>query len=206
MKVTVALAIHQWEKNRSQRAEKPKPRRRYEGDDYQGEKHPSEVKQTAEERLGGFRHTTVGIKRLVRVDCPHGFGVPQRQATRNKRPQQRQSGFWPKTRDRTEHKQENAVHFRLPHGVFRPLYLVHHGNVDLAIFSGPVERKCPKMGRCPQENEEKQHPGNGRTEVHRVRIRNGVPCRCGPTNERWSGTCDTTNHDVLRVRRFNQME
>ena len=53
------------------------------------------------------------------------------------------------------------------------------------------------MRWCPQEDKEKQHPWNGRTQIEGIEAGDGVS-RCGcPANEWRCCTCDPSNDDVL---------
>ena len=89
--MTVFTILHKKAENGSQRTQKAEQRWWNEGDDYQGKEHPSKVEEAPEKRFGRLWHSSIFIKRFVRIDGPNRFGIPQGQAPRYEGPKKRET-------------------------------------------------------------------------------------------------------------------
>jgi hypothetical protein len=84
--MTVFNILHTKAENGSQRAQKAEPRWWNEGNDHQGEEHPSKVEKAPEKRLGRLRHSSIFVKGFMGIDGPYRFGIPKGQPTRYEGP------------------------------------------------------------------------------------------------------------------------
>ena len=93
--------------------------------------------------------------------------------------------------DRVE---QHGVEQDLPPCLGLPADDREHRHPDLFVLALHQQRQRPEVGRGPEEHDEEQQQ---RGAAHR-------PGHGGPRDQRGDGAGGAPDHDVLRVRRFNQ--